>query len=348
MAGQLPFALTVGGVAFLLGVIWGGPFIEMLRRLKIGKQIQIELSAEHQKKAGTPTMGGIMIVVPVVLIVLGLNLVQVIREVTGASILLPLGVLVAFTVLGALDDWEGIVRSRNRDKIEYTGQGMSARAKFALQLVFATVVAVVISQYEGGFQFANQVFIPLIPFPIDISPLLFIPITVFYIIGTSNAVNFTDGLDGLAGIICASAFAAYGVIAYLQGQTPLTQLCFIMVGACFAFLWYNAHPAQLFMGDAGSLPLGATLGTVAIMSGQWLLLPIIAIVPVAEMLSSILQTAYYKRTKDPKTGVGQRLFRMAPIHLHFQIGGWSETQVVQRFWLVGLLAAMIGVALALL
>lgn len=349
MAGQLPFALTMGGIAFLLGVIWGGPFIEVLRRLRVGKQIQVELSAEHQKKAGTPTMGGIMIVIPVVLISLGLNLVTVIRPtLTGASILLPIAVLVAFSILGAIDDWEGIVRSRNRDKATYTGQGMSARAKFAVQLVFASIVAVVISQYDGGFQFANQVIIPLIPFPIDISPLLFIPITVFYIIGTSNAVNFTDGLDGLAGIISASAYLAYGVIAYLQGQTPLAQLCFIMVGACFAFLWYNAHPAQLFMGDAGSLALGATLGTVAIMTGQWLLLPIIAIVPVAEMLSSILQTAYYKRTKDPKTGQGIRLFRMAPIHLHFQIGGWSETQVVQRFWLVGLLASMIGIALALL
>jgi phospho-N-acetylmuramoyl-pentapeptide-transferase len=349
MAGQLPFALTMGGVAFLLGVIWGGPFIEVLRRLRVGKQIQVELSAEHQKKAGTPTMGGIMIVIPVVLIALGLNVATVIRpSLTGASILLPLAVMVGFTVLGAIDDWEGIWRSRNRDKVEYTGQGISARAKFIAQVVLATVVAIIISQYDGGFSFANQVILPLIPFPIEISPILFIPITVFYIIGTSNAVNFTDGLDGLAGIISASAFAAYGVIAYLQGQSPLAQLCFIMVGACFAFLWYNAHPAQLFMGDAGSLPLGATLGTVAIMTGQWPLLPIIAIVPVAEMLSSIIQTTYYKRTKDPVTGVGKRFFRMAPIHLHFQIGGWSETQVVQRFWLVGLLAAMIGVALALL
>lgn len=350
MAGQLPFALTMGGIAFLLGVIWGGPFIEVLRRLRLGKQIKPFMDESHQKKAGTPTMGGIMIVIPVVLISLGLNLVTVIRPtLTGASILLPIAVLVAFSILGAADDWEGILQARRREKgEEYTGQGLSARAKFLVQLAFATVVAVVISQYDGGFQFANQVIIPLIPFPIDISPLLFIPITVFYIIGTSNAVNFTDGLDGLAGIISASAFLAYGVIAYLQGQTPLTQLCFIMVGACFAFLWYNAHPAQLFMGDAGSLALGATLGAVAIMTGQWLLLPIIAIVPVAEMLSSILQTAYYKRTKDPKTGQGIRLFRRAPLHHHFEMGGWSETQVVQRFWLVGLLASMIGIALALL
>lgn len=343
MVGQLPFAITVGVVAFLLAVIWGGPFVEILRRLKIGKIIQVELSEEYQRKMGTPTMGGIMIVIPVVLIALGLNVVNVIRTVTGASILLPLGVLVGFSLLGMIDDWEGIQTSRG-----IFGQGLPARVKFAGQVILATVAAIIISLYDGGFQYANQIILPFIPFPIEISPLIFIPITVFYIIGMSNAVNFTDGMDGLAGIITASAFAAYGVIAFLQGQIFLTQFCFLLVGACFAFLWYNAHPAQLFMGDAGSLPLGATLGTIAIMTGQWILLPVIAIVPVLETLSVILQVAYYKRTKDPVTGIGQRLFRMAPIHYHFQKGGWSETQVVQRLWLVGLLSAMLGVALALL
>lgn len=350
MAGQLPFAITVGGIAFLLAVIWGGPLVEILRRLRIGKQIQVELSAEHQKKVGTPTMGGVLIVIPVVLIALGLNVVNVIRpndRVTGSSVLVPLFVMIGFSVLGMIDDWEGIQRSRNPNKVQ-TGQGLSARAKFLGQVLLAFIVAIIISQYEGGFQYANEVSVPLLPFHIKITPLLFIPITAFYIIGMSNAINFTDGMDGLAGIITASAFAAYGVIAFMQKQIFLTQLCFILVGACFAFLWYNAFPAQLFMGDTGSLALGATLGTVAIMTGQWLLLPIIAIVPVVETISVILQVTYYKRTKDPITGQGKRLFRIAPIHFHFQRGGWSETQVVQRFWLVGLLSAMIGVALALL
>jgi phospho-N-acetylmuramoyl-pentapeptide-transferase len=343
MAGQLPFAITVGGISFLLAVIWGGPFVEILRRMKIGKAIRTELQ-EHQYKVGTPTMGGIMIVVPVILIALGLNLVNVIRTVTGASILLPLVVLIGFGGLGMLDDWEGIQRSQGRP----VGEGISPRAKLIGQLILATGVALMISFYGGGFQFANQIRIPLIPFAIKISPIIFVPITVFYIIGTSNAINFTDGMDGLAGIISASAFAAYGVIAYLQGQIFLTQFCFLLVGACFAFLWFNAHPAQLFMGDTGSLALGATLGTVAIMTGQWLLLPIIAIVPVAETVSVILQVAYFKRTKNPETGEGKRLFRRAPIHHHFQLSGWSETQVVQRFWLIGLLSAIFGVALALL
>lgn len=341
MAGELPFALTVGGVAFLLSVIWGGPFVEVLRRLKIGKQIRVELSEEHQKKAGTPTMGGVMIILPVVLIALGLNLVAIIRpddQITGSSILLPLFVLVSFALLGMIDDWEGIQRSRGRPR----GEGLSARVKFMAQVVLATLVACVISLYDGGFQFANQITLPFLPVSIPLSPVLFIPLTVFIIISMSNAVNLTDGLDGLAGIISASAFAAYGVVAYLQGQIFLTQLSFILVGACFGFLWFNAFPAQLFMGDTGALALGATLGTIAVMTGQWLLLPVIAIVPVAETVSVALQVTYFKRTG------GQRLFRMAPLHHHFELGGWSQTQIVQRFWLVGLISAMIGVALALL
>lgn len=341
MVGELPFALTVGGVAFLLGVIWGGPFVEVLRRLKIGKQIRIELMEGHQKKAGTPTMGGVMIILPVVLIALGLNFVAILRpddQITGSSILLPLFVLVSFSLLGMIDDWEGIERSRGRPR----GQGLSARVKFLAQIGLATLVACVISLYDGGFQFANQITLPLLGASIAISPLLFIPLTVFIIISMSNAINLTDGLDGLAGIISASAFAAYGAVAYLQGQIFLTQLCFILVGACFAFLWFNAHPAQLMMGDTGSLALGATLGTIAVMTGQWLLLPVIAIVPVTETISVMLQVSYFKRTG------GQRLFRMAPLHHHFELVGWSETQIVQRFWLVGLISAMIGVALALL
>ncbi|NDJ62949.1 MAG: phospho-N-acetylmuramoyl-pentapeptide-transferase [Chloroflexi bacterium] len=337
MDNGLPIALTFGVLAFLLGVIWGGPFVEVLRRLKVGKQIRVELAEGHQKKAGTPTMGGIMIVVPVIVLVIALNLVSLVREVTGPSILLPLFVLFGFAVLGAVDDWEGIIRSRGRP----IGEGLSGRAKFAGQVVLATIAALIIALYDGGFQFANEMFVPLLGFSIPLAPPLFIVITVFIIVGTSNALNFTDGMDGLAGIITASAFAAYGIIAFLQGQIFLVQLCFILVGACFAFLWYNAHPAQMFMGDTGSLALGATLGTVAVMTGQWLLLPVIAIVPVAEIISVILQVTYFRTTK------GQRLFRMAPLHHHFELLGWSETQIVQRFWLVGLLSAMVGVALAL-
>ncbi len=245
-------------------------------------------------------MGGILIVLPVMIITLALNIASIIRPsanvLTGTSILLPLFVLVSFAALGAVDDWEGFRRARGEAR---HGEGLTGRVKMLLQIILATIAAVGFSLYsrDGGFQFANELVLPLLNVVIPISPIIFIPIMVICIVGMSNAVNFTDGLDGLSGIISASAFAAYGVIAYLQGQIFLVQLCFIIVGACFAFLWFNAHPAQMFMGDIGSIALGATLGTVAIMTGQWLLLPIIAIVPMAELFSVILQVGYFKATK---------------------------------------------------
>jgi phospho-N-acetylmuramoyl-pentapeptide-transferase len=312
-----------------------------LRRFKIGKQIRAELmDSAHAKKIGTPTMGGIMIVLPTLAITLALNVSRIVQESSARSILLPLFVLIGFSILGLIDDWEGIQTSRGR-----TGQGLSGRVKFAGQVILALGTSITISHFE--FSFANEMPLPLLPVAIPLHPVIFVLISSFIIIGTSNAINFTDGLDGLAGIITASAFAAYGVIAFLQQQIFLVELSFIMVGACFAFLWYNAHPAQLFMGDAGSLPLGAMLGTVAVMTGQWLLLPIIAIVPVMEIISVILQVASAKLSRR-FYGVDIRPFRRTPIHHHFELVGWSETQIVQRFWLIGILSAFIGVALALL
>ncbi len=337
MTPELPFALTLGAITFLLVAIWGGPFVEILRRLRVGKQIRETGPQSHMAKMGTPTMGGILIVVPVVLITLALNLARLVREdLTGSSILLPLFVLLSFGLLGAIDDIEGVRGLGER------GEGIRARTKFAAQVVLAMIVALVMAYLRGGFQNANGVYIPLFETFIDLPPAVWIPIAVIIIVGFSNAINFTDGLDGLSGIITASAFVAYGVIADLQGQTYLVQFAFIMVGACFGFLWYNAYPAQLFMGDVGSLALGAALGTLALMTGQWLLLPIIAVIPVAEVTSVIMQVSYFRYTH------GQRLFRMTPIHHHFELVGWSQTQVVQRFWLVGILSAMLGVALALL
>lgn len=344
MDSGLPFSLSVGAIAFLLGVIWGGPFIEILKLLKVGKLIQVELSPTHQRKIGTPTMGGVMIVFTTISLALTINMVRIVRTAQGASVLLPLFVMGGYALLGFIDDRAGIRVSAGE-----LGQGLNKRLKFVGQFLLALITAVLISRYDGGFDYANQVTIPLFDITILISPSIFIPLTMFIIVATSNAVNFTDGLDGLAGIISASAFGAFGVIAYIQQQIYLTQLCFILVGACFAFLWYNAYPAQLFMGDTGSLALGATLGTVAIMTGSWLLLPIIAIVPVAETVSVILQIAsaqFTRRFWGPENE--RRIFRQAPLHNHFELGGWSETQIVQRFWLVGILSALVGVSLALL
>lgn len=337
MVGDLPVALTMGGTAFLLAVIWGAPFIEVLKRLRLGKQILESLPGSHQVKAGTPTFGGLLILIPVLLLTLALNVASLLNPdvvSTGGSILMPLFMLVGFGLLGAIDDWEGVRGLGER------GQGISAKAKFTAQIVMAVGAAAFMSLWQGGFQHANAMFVPFVGIPIRLSPIIWIPLAAFIIVGLSNAINLTDGLDGLAGIITASAFASYGMISYLQGQIFLTQFCFIVVGASFAFLWYNAFPAQLFMGDTGALALGAALGTVALMSGQWILLPLVAVVPVAQTLSVIVQLLYVRYT-------GRRLLKMSPLHLHFQLSDWSEVQVVQRFWLVGLIGAMLGIALAL-
>jgi len=317
-------------------VFWGGPYITMLKRWRVGKRIRIDGPSGHQTKMGTPTMGGVLITVPVILITLALNVYNLIgNTVLGRSILVPLGVMIAYGVLGALDDWAGVKGVRR-------GEGFTARFKMQIEIVLTLIVALVL---HFGLE-VRSIAIPGVSEKIDIG-LFYIPIAMFIIIGSANAANFTDGLDGLAGIIMASAFIAYGVIAYLQGQIYLERFCFTIVGASFAFLWFNAHPAELIMGDTGSLALGATLGVVALMTGQWLILPIIMLMPVAITLSIIIQVGYFKYTKR-RYGEGRRVFKMAPLHHHFELLGWSETQVVQRFWLVQLLAAMAGVALALI
>jgi len=194
--------------------------------------------------------------------------------------------------------------------------------------------------------FHGYVAVPTIPVLIDIG-IWYLPIAVFLIVASANAINLTDGLDGLAGIISATAFAAYGVIAFLQGQQFLVAFCFVVVGATFAFLWFNAHPAQMFMGDVGSLALGGALGVVALMTNQWLILPLIALIPVATTLSVILQVASAVLSRR-FLGRDIRPFKMAPLHNHFVLIGWSETQIVQRWWLVALIGAMVGIAMALI
>lgn len=322
-------ALTLAGISFLLTVIWGGPLVRILRRLEIGDSIRLEAPERHMEKIGTPTMGGVMFIIPVIMITGLINAVALIGlSGTGRSILLPLGTIVLFAILGSLDDLEKLRRKA-------IGEGMSGRIKFLLQIGLAMAVAYGLHNILK----VPDMYFPGVPGEIDLGWLYF-PVAVFIITATANAINFTDGLDGLAGLIAATAFAAYGGIALLQGQMFLAQFCFTLVGAIFGFLWFNVHPALLMMGDTGSLALGATLAVVALMTGQWILLPIIAIIPVSEVVSVILQVGYFKLTR------GKRIFKMSPVHLHFELSGWSESQIVQRFWLIGLLFAMVGVALA--
>ncbi len=328
---QVALALSLAGLSFMMTVIWGGPLLRILRHFKIGKIIRVEEPAHHSVKMGTPTMGGVMFILPVLLLTGLLNAVSlagITQSGVGRSVLVPMIVMVGYAALGAIDDWEGIRGKRK-------GEGMRARTKFLFQVILGVSTAWVLKYLLR----VPDIFVPGIKGFFDLG-WWYVPIAAFIIVGMSNAVNFTDGLDGLAGLIAATAFAAYGMIALNQYQVYLARFCFTLVGAMFGFLWFNVHPAELIMGDTGSLALGSTLAVIALMTAQWAVLPIIAIIPASEIVSVVIQIIYFRLTK------GKRFFKMAPIHLHFELLGWSETQVVQRFWLIGLLAAMVGIGLS--
>ncbi len=324
-AENMAVSLAISALSFVMTVILGRPIITFLRLKKVGKKVRLELE-KHQSKAGTPTMGGIMICLSVVVITLVFN------TVGRLSMLLPVTVLIAAGALGAIDDRMNLVGGKR--------SGMTARFKFAWLSVFGVLAALVLHLSEPFGLGLHHMYIPFFG-RFDIG-WIYVPIAAFSIIGMANAVNLTDGLDTLAAGTAAIAFCAYGIIAYRQGQVGVVAFCFTMVGSLAGFLWFNAHPAQVIMGDTGALAIGAALATAAFMTGQWLLLPVVGAVFVAETLSVMIQVSYFKATK------GKRVFKMTPLHHHFELLGWSETQVTMRFWIAGMMAGLLGVALALL
>ena len=236
---QVTLALSLAGLSFMMTVIWGGPLLRVLRHFRIGKQIRVEEPGHHAVKMGTPTMGGVMFILPVLLLTGLLNAVALIgftANALGRSILAPMIVMVGFALLGAVDDWEGI-RGKRR------GQGMTARAKFAGQVVLALGAAWVLKYMLD----VPSIFVPGVELNLTIG-WWYVPVAAFIIVAESNAVNFTDGLDGLAGLISATAFAAYGGIALMQDQVYIARFCFTLVGAVFGFLWFNVHSRRVVHG----------------------------------------------------------------------------------------------------
>jgi phospho-N-acetylmuramoyl-pentapeptide-transferase len=314
-------ALLVGVVAFVLATVAGSPVVSFLKALKVGKAFNVEGPASHSVKAGTPTMGGILIFATVLVVTLLFNLVH------GLSILLPFTVIAAAGAMGFVDDL-GSLHGRRQ-------HGLSWRSKLALLAVLSLATGFVLFHWLG----IDHVHVPWVG-SVQLGAwiiLLALPI----ILATTTAVAITDGMDSLLGSTAALAFAAYGIIAAFQGQTFLAAFCFTVVGSVLGFLWYNAYPARVFMGDSGALALGAALAVVALMTEQWLVLPIVGVIFVANALSDVIQIAYFKLTH------GRRIFRMAPLHNHFELLGWPETMVVTRFWLIGAAGAMLGIAAAL-
>lgn len=325
-------ALLLAAAAFVLTLFVGAWWIDFARRHKLGKQIRIDGPQSHMTKMGTPTMGGVMVVSTVVVLTALFNLVN------SRSMLLPLAVLISFAVLGGIDDWMSLTGTKSKT------HGFTVRYKFWLMMAVAFIASLALYLPPPfGLGHDGLVQIPFVG-ERNIGPF-FIPIATLIIVFISNAVNITDGLDSLAGWNLTISFAAYGVMTFLAEPqlTNLMAFCFTLVGACAAFLWYNAHPAQVFMGDLGALSLGATLAVVALQSQQWLLLPVVGIVFVVEAFSSMLQTGYFKWTKR-RYGEGRRIFRMAPLHHHFEQKGWAEATIVIRFWIIASILALIGLS----
>jgi phospho-N-acetylmuramoyl-pentapeptide-transferase len=317
--------IVVALLAAFAGVVLLAPvYIGLLQRLGFGKQVRTEGPAGHATKAGTPTMGGMLLVVVVMFLAMAMRI-------EDTSTLTPMLALVGVAILGAIDDF---VNAR-------TGFGVRGRFKLAWQTVVALLAAFYIQRH---FEF-NSVSIPFAG-ELAIGGVAFILFVAFVIVGLSNAVNLTDGLDGLAGGVLIFSFVAYLLIALVAvpgekaSQPNLAIFCALIIGALMGFLWFNVHPAQLFMGDSGALSMGATLAVVATMTRQIPLLAVIGAVFFAVIMSVVLQVASFRLR-------GRRIFRMAPLHHHFELIGWAEEKITVRFWIVGALAGLLGFSLYL-
>jgi len=335
--------------ALFTGLIIGPLVINRLRDFQIGQYIREEGPKAHQKKAGTPTMGGVLIVISIVVPTL------LWADLTNAFVWLAVLSTIAFGAIGFTDDYIKVIHKRNL--------GLTARAKLGLQILVSILIAVALIAMQTKAMYSTKLMVPFVKqFRPDLVidrflhnpglwPVAFLPFIAFVVIvivGASNAVNLTDGLDGLAIGCTVIAAGALTVLTYVSGHATfanylelqrmpqvgeLTIFCGAMVGASIGFLWYNAHPAEVFMGDVGSLALGGAIGTIAVMIKQELLLPFIGGVFVIEGFSVVLQVASYKLRK-------KRIFKMAPIHHHFELMGWSESKITVRFWIASLICAL--------
>jgi phospho-N-acetylmuramoyl-pentapeptide-transferase len=331
--------------AFLVAFYLGPPIIRRLRILKVGQVVRTEGPRTHLGKSGTPTMGGVLIVLSTVIPTL------LWAELTNGFILTTLVVLVWLGILGFMDDYLKVVRKKT--------EGLIGRYKIIGQMslgLLLGVFLVVVSLTDVPSTWTQIPFFKTLH--VNFSWWLYILFVAFIITGSSNAVNLTDGLDGLAAGLSAIAAATFGVFAYVMGRVDtsdylniyylpgageLAIFCVALAGGCIGFLWYNAHPAEVFMGDTGSLAIGGALGAVAVLLRSEFLLAIIGGVFVLEALSVASQTIYFKYTKR-KTGTGRRIFRMAPLHHHFEQIGWHESKVIIRFWILGIVFAMVAFA----
>lgn len=307
-------------MGFLVSALLSPLLIPFLRRLKFGQRIRDEGPKSHQKKSGTPTMGGVMILVSIIITTLVMT--NKVLEPSLNTYLLLL-VTVGYGLVGFLDDFIKVIMKRNL--------GLTSKQKLFGQLIIAIIFFFLLRQTS----FTTYISIPGTDLSIDIG-MLYIILIVVMLIGGSNAVNLTDGLDGLLAGTAAIAFGAFTILAWYQTEFEIAVFCAAIVGAVLGFLVFNAHPAKVFMGDTGSLALGGAIAAVAILLKMEFLLVIIGGVFVIETLSVIIQVISYKTT-------GKRVFKMSPLHHHYELIGWSEWRVVITFWFIGLIFACLGI-----
>ncbi|MET0959617.1 MAG: phospho-N-acetylmuramoyl-pentapeptide-transferase [Psychrobacillus psychrotolerans] len=312
-------------VSFILTVILAPIVIPYLRRMKFGQSIREEGPQSHQVKAGTPTMGGLIFLTSIIISTLALSL--YFDKLTTQSIVL-LVILVGFGVIGFLDDFIKVVLKRNL--------GLTSIQKLIGQIIIAIIAYFLLKQ--GPFD--TNIVIPFTEMELQLGQL-YIAFLIFWLVGFSNAVNLTDGLDGLVAGTATVAFATFGVLALAYEQSDIAIFTFCVSGALLGFLLFNKYPAKVFMGDTGSLALGGALAMVSILVKHELLLLLVGIIFVIETLSVILQVISFKTT-------GKRIFKMSPIHHHFELSGWNERKIVTVFWAIGFIAAMIVVCLEVL
>ena len=359
-------AVMAALTGLLIGLIAGPPVIRRLTALKIGQPIRGYAMESHLSKSGTPTMGGVLILLSIAVATLLWS------DLTNRFVWIVLIVTLSFGAIGWVDDWRKVV---NKDP-----EGMRSREKYFWQSVIGLTAALylvfsisessnlrVLELFFNWVQSGFDVNLPpkaglMVPFFKEISYPLgvlgFVVLTYLVIVGSSNAVNLTDGLDGLAIMPVVMVGSALGVFAYVTGSSVFSKYLFLphipgagellifcsaTAGAGLAFLWFNAHPAQVFMGDVGALALGAALGTVAVIVRQEIVLAIMGGIFVVEALSVMMQVTYFKYTKR-KYGAGRRILKMAPLHHHFEKSGWKETQVVVRFWIITMLLCLVGLS----
>lgn len=308
-----------GIMSFAIALIMGPVTIGILRRIRAGQSIRKEGPKSHAVKAGTPTMGGVVIVVGATLSTL------LFAEPMSAEALYLLLAFVGFALIGLGDDFIKVVAKRSL--------GLKARQKLIAQIVLSLLVTLYALNASPQ---APEILVPFSATPWMVPSALFVLISIVTIIGSANAVNITDGLDGLAAGSTAISAAVMSVITFGLGHSDAAVFAAALSGACLGFSWYNAHPAQVIMGDTGSLALGGALGTLAVLTGAHLILLIVGGLFVIETLSVMLQVTYFRLTH------GKRIFRMSPIHHHFELSGWAEPQIVTRFWVVALILGLVG------